>query len=110
LKVLVNKTHELIEKNKKKIDKKAKKEFKKLDDLLEDAEDFIKATEKEKEVKLIDVVKNVEKKYMHCPSLEEEKLKTYAQVCVKRENIAYEKIIIELQLELLKLQKYIKET
>ncbi|MFA5916694.1 MAG: polyphosphate kinase 2 [Candidatus Gracilibacteria bacterium] len=47
---------------------------------------------------------------MHCPSLEEEKLKTYAQVCVKRENIAYEKIIIELQLELLKLQKYIKET
>jgi hypothetical protein len=47
---------------------------------------------------------------MHCPSLEEEKLKTYAQVCVKRENIAYEKVIIELQLELLKLQKFIKET
>ncbi len=110
LKVLVNKTRELIEKNKKKIDKKVKKEFKKLDDLLEDAEDYIKQTEKEKEVKLIDVVKSVEKKYQHCPSLEEEKLKKYAQVCIKRENIAYEKVIIELQLELLKLQKYIKET
>ena len=110
LKVLINKTHELIEKNKKKIDKKSKKEFKNLDDLLDDAEDFIKQKKEENEVKLIDVVKNVEKKYMHCPSLEEEKLKTYAQVCVKRENIAYEKIIIELQLELLKLQKYIKET
>ncbi|MDD3302673.1 MAG: polyphosphate kinase 2, partial [Candidatus Gracilibacteria bacterium] len=59
---------------------------------------------------MIDVVKQVEKKYQHCPSLKEEKLKKYAQVCVKRENIAYEKIIIELQLELLKLQKFIKET
>jgi uncharacterized protein YpuA (DUF1002 family) len=77
---------------------------------LDSAEDFIKEKEDENKVKLIDVVKNVEKKYQHCPSLKEEELKRYAQVCVKRENIAYEKVIIELQLELLKLQKYIKET
>lgn len=110
LKVLINKSYELIEKSKKKIDKKSRKEFKNLDELLDSAEDFIKEKEDENKVKLIDVVKNVEKKYQHCPSLKEEKLKRYAQVCVKRENIAYEKVIIELQLELLKLQKYIKET
>lgn len=110
LKVLINKSYELIEKSKKKIDKKSKKEFKNLDDLLEDAEEFLKEKEEEKKVKLIDVVKNVEKKYQHCPSLKKEKLEKYAQVCVKRENIAYEKVIIELQLELLKLQKHIKET
>jgi len=110
LKVLVNKTHELIEKNKKKIDKKAKKEFKKLDDLLDDAEDFIKTKEKEQVEELIDVVKNVEEKYKHCPSLKKDKRKDYAQVCVKKENIEYEKEIIEMQLELVKLQKYVKES
>lgn len=110
LKVLVNKTHELIEKNWKKIDKKTKKEFKKLDDLLDDAEDFIKDKEDESKEALIDVVKNVEEKYKHCPSLKKEKKKDYAQVCVKKDNIEYEKEIIELQLELVKLQRYIKDS
>jgi superfamily I DNA/RNA helicase len=84
LKVLVNKTYELIEKNKKKIDKKAKKEFKNLDDLLEDAESFISEKEKEQTIELIDVVKHVEEKYKHCPSLKKEKEKEYAHVCVKK--------------------------
>nr|MDD3719925.1 polyphosphate kinase 2 [Candidatus Gracilibacteria bacterium] len=110
LKVLVNKTHELIEKNKKKIDKKAKKEFKKLDDLLDDAENFISEKEKEQKVELIDVVKNIEEKYKHCPSLTKEKKKEYSHVCVKKDNIEYEKEIIKLQLELVKLQKYVKDT
>ncbi len=109
LKVLINKTHELIDKNRKKLDKKIKKQFKELEDLLEDAQDFIKEKEKSREMKLIDVVKKVEKKYRHCPVLPEEKIDDYAQVCVKRKDIAYEKVIIELQLELMKLQKYIKD-
>ncbi len=110
LKVLINKTHELIEKNKKKIDKKSKKEFKKLDDLLDDAEDFVKQKKDEEEIVLIDVVKSVEKKYKHCPNLEKEKEKEYNQVCIKKQTIEYEKDIIELQLELVKLQRYIKES
>ncbi len=110
LKVLINKSYELIEKSKKKIDKKAKKEFKKLDELLDDAEDFIKTKKEEEEIVLIDVVKSVEKRYKNCPSLKKEKENDYAQVCVKKENIKYEKKIIELQLELVKLQRYIKET
>lgn len=110
LKVLINKSYELIEKSKKKIDKKAKKEFKNLEDLLEDAEDFVKQKKEEEEIKLIDVVKSVEKKYRHCPSLKKEKEEIYAQVCVKKENIKYEKKIVELQLELVKLQRYIKES
>lgn len=110
LKVLINKSYELIEKSKKKIDKKAKKEFKNLEDLLEDAEEFIKQKKDEEEIKLIDVVKSVEKKYRNCPSLKKEKEADYAQVCVKKENIKYEKKIIELQLELVKLQRYIKES
>ena len=110
LKVLVNKTYELIQKNfSKKLDKKIKKQFTKLEWMLEDAEDFIKQKESTREMKLIDVVKQVEKKYKHCPVLPAEKVKDYAQVCVKRKDIAYEKVIIELQLELMKLQKYIKE-
>ncbi|NDK07920.1 polyphosphate kinase 2 [Candidatus Gracilibacteria bacterium] len=110
LKVLINKSYELIEKSKKKIDKKAKKEFKNLEELLEDAEDFVKQKKEEEEIKLIDVVKSVEKKYRHCPSLKKEKEEIYAQVCVKKENIKYEKKIVELQLELVKLQRYIKES
>jgi len=59
---------------------------------------------------LIDVVKELEKSYKKCDDLKEEEKHKYRKYCVKKTTVEYEKEIIELQVELLKLQKYIKET
>ena len=55
-------------------------------------------------------MKEVEADYKKCADIPEEKRKKYKKVCVKKSKIRYEKEIIELQLELLKLQNHIKET
>ncbi len=110
LKVLLNKTEEVIESNKKKLDKKSKKELKKLEDILDEVKDFIEKKQDEKKEELIDVVKSVDKKYKKSDEIDFEKKKDFKEVCIKKDDIDYEKEIIELQLELVKLQKYIKET
>ncbi|MCH2189087.1 polyphosphate kinase 2 [Candidatus Gracilibacteria bacterium] len=66
--------------------------------------------EKNKHEKLIDVVKEVEKHYQACKNIPKEKREKYTSVCVKKSKIEYEKEIIKLQLELVKLQRYIKES
>jgi len=59
---------------------------------------------------LIDVVKEVEKKYKKCKNLSEEKMKKYTRTCRKTSTIEYEKELAKLQLELVKLQKHITES
>jgi len=61
-------------------------------------------------VETIDVVKKVEQKYKVCEKISEEKRNKFVPVCVKKDNVEYEKEIIELQLELVKLQKHIKDS
>lgn len=111
LKVLKNKLINLLEETPKKISKTSKKEYKVIRDLIEDFDNYIEeqANLKEKE-KLIDVVKEIEKKYKSCDTVPNEKKDQYMNFCVKKENVKYEKELIKLQVELLKLQKYIKET
>ena len=111
LKVLKNKIELVLKKEKKKIEKKHKK------DLFEIADkiwDFVKQKEKEeiknKNIKLLDPVKEVEKKYKKCEHLSKEKLKKYTKTCRKTSTIEYEKELAMLQLELAKLQKHLKET
>jgi len=111
LKVLRNRLENLINDKKSKIDKKNKKEFKDLIHLLEKIEDSIEEETniKKEKNKILDVVERVEKKYKKCSDIKPEKKDKYIQVCAKIETINYEKELIQLQLELLKLQKHIKE-
>ncbi len=114
LKVLRNRLSHLLDSKTKKSWKKLKKELKPLFDILDEIDDSIEKEEdrkkEEEKVKVIDVVKRVEKKYKVCENISEEKRKEYTQVCAKKETIKYEKELIKLQLELLKLQKHIKNT
>lgn len=107
LKVLHNKLELIVKKNKKKL-KKSHKSI--INDIIEDIDSFIiKIEKKETKLELIDVVKEVENKYKICENLSEKKLKQYTRTCRKTSTIEYEKELAKLQLELVKLQKYVKD-
>jgi polyphosphate kinase len=55
------------------------------------------------------VVTEVEKHYKKCDMIPNKKRDKYQSYCAKTEKIEYEKELIQLQVELLKLQRYIKE-
>lgn len=111
LKVLKNKLTHLLEESPKKLSKLAKKEMKVLDELLEEFDEFIdEQKSKEEKKKLIDVVEDkVRKHYKKCEDIPNKKKDKYKPFCAKKEKIAYEEELIQLQVELLKLQKYIQE-
>lgn len=112
LKVLRNKLESLIHDNHIRVEKDARDDFRDLKKLLDDIDDTIEDIKKEqdKDLELIDVVKKIEHRYKECTVIPEEKKDKFIPVCIKKEDVDYEKEIIELQLELVKLQKYIKET
>jgi len=111
LKVLKNKILHLLEEKPKKLSKKTKKEYKIIETLIEEFDDFIEKQEHLKEkAKLIDVVSEVEKHYKTCDQIPNKKRDKYQSYCAKKEKIAYEKELIQLQVELLKLQRHIKES
>jgi hypothetical protein len=53
-------------------------------------------------------VSEVEKNYKNCKNLSKKKRSKYKSYCIKKSKIDYEKELIKLQVELLKLQKHIK--
>lgn len=114
IRVLKNKVEHLLEGRPKKLSKESKKEYKLIDDFLDQINDFLavkdKQAKEEFKQKIVDVVKEVEKSYKKCADIPEEKKSKYKTVCIKKSTIEYEKEIVELQLELLKLQNHIKET
>lgn len=114
IRVLKNKVEHLLESKPKKLSKEWKKEYKLIDDFLDKLNDFIAKKEhelkEEQKSKIVDVIKEVESDFKKCADIPEEKMGKYKKVCIKKSKIAYEKEIIELQLELLKLQNHIKET
>lgn len=112
LKVLRNKLESLILDQHIKVEKDAKDDFKELKKILKEIDQTIShiIKKQEKDIELIDVVKSVDKKYRECKVIPKEKKEKFQPVCVKKSDIEYEKDIIELQLELVKLQKHIKET
>ena len=108
LNILKNKLLNLVEENKSNIHKK---EFKIIKNLIDDFDDFLEEENKTKETsKLIDVVSEVEKNYKKCTTIPNSKRKKYSKFCVKKKKIKYEKELIQLQVELLKLQNHIKES
>ncbi len=111
LKVLKNKLINLLEETTTKLSKTSKKEYKIIEDLIEDFDNYIEdQANLEEKAKLIDVVKEIEKNYKSCDSIPNDKRDKYSTYCVKKEKVKYEKELIRLQVELLKLQKYIKES
>jgi len=110
LKVLKNKILHLLEDKPSKLSKKEKKEYKIIEALIEEFDNFIEKQEHLKEKsKLIDVVTEVEKHYKTCDMIPNKKRDQYKAFCAKTSKIEYEKELIQLQVELLKLQRHIKE-
>ncbi|MBS9784246.1 polyphosphate kinase 2 [Candidatus Gracilibacteria bacterium] len=85
--------------------KKIEKLFKKINVSIEKMESVI-----HKDEELVDIVKEIEKKYKPRKSLPEKKKDTHVLVAKKKESIEYEKELIQLQIELAKLQKHIIKT
>lgn len=114
IRVLKNKVEHLLESKPKKLSKEWKKEYKLIDDFLDHINDFLTTKDKEAKEefrkKIVDVVEEIEETYKKCADVPEDKQHKYRKVCIKKSKIKYEKEIIELQLELLKLQNHIKET
>jgi len=110
LKVLRNKIELLLDKrHKKEIEDISKKERKLIEDLAERIDDYIEEKqEKTEKENLKDVISQVEDNYKKCEKVKPENIDKYKQYCVKKSKISYEKELITLQLELLKLQKHIK--
>ena len=67
-------------------------------------------TELKEKKKLIDVIQEVEKHYKTCDMIPNNKKDQYGKFCIKKKRIDYEKELIELQVELLKLQNHIKDS
>lgn len=110
LRVLKNKIEHLLEDKLQNADKKEKNDYEAIYKFLERIDEYLeKKAEEVKKPKLVDVVAEVEKDYKKCADIPEEKRKKYAKYCIKKSTITYEKELIQLQVELLKLQKYIKE-
>lgn len=111
LRVLKNKIEHLLEEKTQNLTKKEKKEFEAIAKLLYKIDDFIDVKTKVGDNKnLINVVEEVEKHYKKCSDIPESKKSKYQKFCAKKSKIEYEKELIQLQVELLKLQKHIKET
>lgn len=109
MKVLRNKLERSLKDNKKKKKfKKNRNEFRDIEELLEKIEDTIEEIQESQEkVELIDVVKEVENNYKNYDKISDNKKNKYKKVWIKKEKIKYEKELITLQVELMKLQKYI---
>ncbi len=110
MKVLRNKLEKSLSENKKKKNyQKTKDEFKEIEVIFEKLETSIEELEDSQEkIKLVDVVKKVEDRYKLCKNIPDSKKDQYKSFCIKKSKIKYEKEIIKLQVELLKLQKHIK--
>lgn len=111
LKVLRNRLESLLEDKSRHANKKARKALKPLYAILEEIEEFLEHSDEKRKEKLVlvDVVKKVEDRYKACKNITAEKREKYTEACIKKSTIDYEKELIKLQVELLKLQKHIKE-
>ena len=109
--ILKNKIEHLLDDKIKNLTQKEKKEYNDINLFLDKVDDYLEELVKASEKKeLIDVVAELEKSYKKCDDIKKEDKNKYRKFCVKKSTVEYEKEIIELQVELLKLQKYIKET
>ncbi len=112
MKVLRNKLERSLKDNKKKNKyKKTKKEFWEIEEIFDKIErTIIELEESQEKVELIDVVEEIENDYQKYDSIPKDQIKKYRKTAIKKGKINYEKELITLQVELMKLQKHINES
>lgn len=112
LRVLRNRIATILEINENKYSRKELKKFDKIKALLEEIDDTIGDIEAEQkeEIVLVDIEKKLKKKYAPEHILPREKKKTHVLIAMKKSEISYEEEMLMLQIELVKLQKYIQQT
>lgn len=109
--ILKNKIEHLLEEKLTNLTSKEKKEYSEINEFLDKINEYLEDLVKQaKKKELVDVVREIDKTYRKCDEVKDEEKHKFSKVCVKTANIEYEKELIELQVELLKLQKHIKET
>jgi len=110
LTVLSNRLEHLLEEEHKGLSRKEKKALKTLVEILDDINDSIEEIKEGKKLTTINVLEKVEKHYKKCSDISADKKDKYMAICAKKKTYDYEKELIVLQLELLKLQSHIKKT
>lgn len=112
LRVLRNRLQTILENNTRKLGKREQRKLEKLSKLLTEMDETIEAVEDatKEDIVLIDVMKKYQKKHQSYDHLPEKKRKTHVLNAVKKSEISYEKEMLRLQIELVKLQKYIQES
>ncbi len=112
LKVLRNKLMEVLQVHHEKLSHSERKYLGKLEDMLEDIDEAIQEITEKNTVVIeeIDPLAKFDKKYKKRTELPEKKKKSHILVAIKKSEIAYERNLLELQLELMKLQKYVQDS
>ncbi len=110
LTVLSNRLEHLLEEEHKGLSRKEKKALKSLVEILDEINDSIEEIKEGKKLTTINVLEKVEKHYKKCSDIPKSKKDKYFPICAKKKIYDYEKELIVLQLELLKLQNHIKKT
>lgn len=112
LRVLRNRIATIVEVNENKYSRKEIKKLHKIRTLLEEIDDTIgdiDAAQKE-EIQLVDVEKKFKKKFAAKTVLAPEKKKTHILVEMRKSDVSYEEEMLSLQIELVKLQKYLQQS
>lgn len=112
LRVLRNRIATVLEVNQKKLSQKEIKKLWKIQSLLEKIDDAIDdiASSKKEVLQLIDVKQKFKKKYKALLALPTTKKKSHVLIAMKKSEISYEEEMLMLQVELVKLQRYIQDT
>lgn len=110
LRVLRNRIATIVEVNESKYSRKEISKLQKIRALLEDIDDTIGdiIAEQKEEIQLIDIEKKFQKKFAPKTVLSRERKKTHVLVEMRKSDISYEEEMLSLQIELVKLQKYIQ--
>lgn len=112
LRVLKNRIQTVIDGNINKLGHREKHKLHKLEALIRDIDETILEIEdaQKEAIELVDLEKKFDKKYKPLKELPKEKKKTHVLIAMKKSEINYEEEMLSLQLELVKLQKYIQES
>jgi polyphosphate kinase 2 len=112
LRVLRNRMNTIVEWNSKKLTHKEQQKLQKIQTLIHEIDETILEIEtaQKEAIELVDLEKKFKKKYKPLTGLSKDKKKTHVLIAMKKSEISYEEEILELQIELVKLQKYIQES
>jgi len=112
LRVLKNRMNTIIEGNSRKLWHKEKHKIHKLEVLAHEIDDTINEIEsiQKQSIELVDLKKKFDKKYQARTKLPSDKKDTHVLVAIKKKDISYEEEMLSLQLELVKLQRYIQDS